>query len=334
MILIALAAAAGGSSDPASIAENLQAVSGPPGDKYTFEQLQEAFAAAADGEDIDYEGASGPIDFDDAGDPSSASYGTWSYTERQARRDRRGHRPRHASRRLARGRLRPSPRRRPSEVELGHLGVAEERVAGALEAVLAVLEHVAAVGDPEGAAGVLLDHHDRHARAVDVGHGLEHLAHRARGEPRRGLVEQQHRRVGHQGAGHGEHLALASGERARALPTALAEAGEEGHHPVHALPGLAAAQHPAHLQVLQDGERREDVAHLGDVAHALGGDLVGVRAGDVLPAQDHPALAQPHEAEDGLGEGRLAGAVGADHDDDLPLRGGEVQPRRMSTSGT
>ena len=80
MILIALAAAAGGSSDSASIAENLPPVSGPPGDKYTFETLQEAFTAAADGEDIDYEGASGPIDFDDAGDPSSASYGTWSYT--------------------------------------------------------------------------------------------------------------------------------------------------------------------------------------------------------------------------------------------------------------
>ena len=80
VILIALAAAAGGSSDSASIAENLPLVSGPPGDKFTFETLQEAFTAAADGEDIDYEGASGPIDFDDAGDPSSASYGTWSYT--------------------------------------------------------------------------------------------------------------------------------------------------------------------------------------------------------------------------------------------------------------
>lgn len=83
VILIALAAAAGGSSDPASIAENLQAVSGPPGTKYTYEQLQEALAAAADGEDIDYEGASGPIDFDDNGDPTSASYGTWSYTNGQ-----------------------------------------------------------------------------------------------------------------------------------------------------------------------------------------------------------------------------------------------------------
>ncbi len=81
VIVIALAAAAGGSSDPAAIAENLQAVSGPPGDKYTFENLQEALEAAANGDDIDYEGASGPIDFDDAGDPSSAAYGTWGYQD-------------------------------------------------------------------------------------------------------------------------------------------------------------------------------------------------------------------------------------------------------------
>jgi branched-chain amino acid transport system substrate-binding protein len=80
VILLALAAAAGGSSDPAAIADNLQAVSGPPGNQYTFEQLDEAIQAALDGEDIDYEGASGPIDLDENGDPASANYGTWSYT--------------------------------------------------------------------------------------------------------------------------------------------------------------------------------------------------------------------------------------------------------------
>ena len=80
VILIALAAAAGGSSDSASIAENLQEVS-RGGTKYTFETLSDAIAAAAAGEDIDYEGASGPIDFDDAGDPTSANYSTWSYTD-------------------------------------------------------------------------------------------------------------------------------------------------------------------------------------------------------------------------------------------------------------
>lgn len=78
VVLIALAAAAGGSSDPADIAANLQAVS-KGGTKYTFEQLPEALKAAAAGEDIDYEGASGPIDWDDKGDPSAATYGTWVY---------------------------------------------------------------------------------------------------------------------------------------------------------------------------------------------------------------------------------------------------------------
>jgi branched-chain amino acid transport system substrate-binding protein len=79
VILIALAAAAAGSSDPAAIAENLAPVSGPPGDKYTFEQLQQALEAAANGDDIDYEGASGPIDLDENGDPSAANYSTWQY---------------------------------------------------------------------------------------------------------------------------------------------------------------------------------------------------------------------------------------------------------------
>lgn len=80
VILLSLAAAASGSSDPAGIAAQLQAVSGPPGTKYTYEQLSDAFQALADGEDIDYEGASGPIDFDENGDPASANYATWSYT--------------------------------------------------------------------------------------------------------------------------------------------------------------------------------------------------------------------------------------------------------------
>lgn len=80
VILLALAALSAGSTDGADIAEALPTVSGPPGTKYTFEQLPEAIAAAKAGEDIDYEGASGPIDLDENGDPSAANYATWSYT--------------------------------------------------------------------------------------------------------------------------------------------------------------------------------------------------------------------------------------------------------------
>lgn len=77
--LIALAAARAGSDDPREIADAMAEVSGPPGKKFTFEQLQQAITAAEAGEDIDYEGASGPIDLDDNGDPGSSNYGTWEY---------------------------------------------------------------------------------------------------------------------------------------------------------------------------------------------------------------------------------------------------------------
>lgn len=79
IVLYALAAAKAGSTDGKDIAAALKDVSGPGGTKYTFEHLDEALKAASEGQDIDYEGASGPIDFDDNGDPASASYGTWQY---------------------------------------------------------------------------------------------------------------------------------------------------------------------------------------------------------------------------------------------------------------
>jgi branched-chain amino acid transport system substrate-binding protein len=79
IVLYALAAERAGSADGAQVAAKLQEVSGPPGKKYTFEQLGEALQAAKAGEDIDYEGASGPIDLDANGDPQAANYGTWKY---------------------------------------------------------------------------------------------------------------------------------------------------------------------------------------------------------------------------------------------------------------
>ena len=81
VVLIALAAAKAGSSDSRAIADNMASVSGAPGEKYTFENLADAFTAISNGEDVDYEGASGPIDLDENGDPGSSNYGTWTYTD-------------------------------------------------------------------------------------------------------------------------------------------------------------------------------------------------------------------------------------------------------------
>jgi branched-chain amino acid transport system substrate-binding protein len=74
VILCYLAAVAAGEADGEKMKDELQNVSGPGGDKYTFEQLPDAIRALQDGNDIDYEGAAGPIDLDDNGDPTAGVY--------------------------------------------------------------------------------------------------------------------------------------------------------------------------------------------------------------------------------------------------------------------
>ncbi|HZO59774.1 MAG TPA: ABC transporter substrate-binding protein [Solirubrobacterales bacterium] len=79
VVLCYLAAVAAGSTDGKDMAAELQDVSGPGGDKYTFEQLPEAIEALQNGDDIDYEGASGPVDLNEDGDPTSGVYDIYRY---------------------------------------------------------------------------------------------------------------------------------------------------------------------------------------------------------------------------------------------------------------
>jgi branched-chain amino acid transport system substrate-binding protein len=79
-ILCGLATVRAGSTKGTSIAKYIRAISGPPGTKYTFRQLTQALKAVAAGKDIDYQGASGPIDLAADGDPSAGNYIVWSYT--------------------------------------------------------------------------------------------------------------------------------------------------------------------------------------------------------------------------------------------------------------
>jgi branched-chain amino acid transport system substrate-binding protein len=41
----------------------------------------DGLAAIKAGKDVDYEGFSGPIEFDENGDPTGASIGIWQYTD-------------------------------------------------------------------------------------------------------------------------------------------------------------------------------------------------------------------------------------------------------------
>jgi branched-chain amino acid transport system substrate-binding protein len=69
-----LAALAAGSSDTNAIREKLPAVTGAPGTKCDFTTLKTCVDAILAGGDVDFEGASGAIDFNELGDPSIVTY--------------------------------------------------------------------------------------------------------------------------------------------------------------------------------------------------------------------------------------------------------------------
>jgi ABC-type branched-subunit amino acid transport system substrate-binding protein len=75
-ILIALAAVAAEDDSGTSISSRLVDIS-KEGTKCTG--FQECADLLADGEDIDYDGVSGPVEFNDAGDPTEATIGIYEY---------------------------------------------------------------------------------------------------------------------------------------------------------------------------------------------------------------------------------------------------------------
>lgn len=75
-MLLALAAVAAESSEPADMAAELVGLS-KDGEKCTT--FEDCVSLLEDGEDIDYDGVSGPIEFSDAGDPQTATIGVFQY---------------------------------------------------------------------------------------------------------------------------------------------------------------------------------------------------------------------------------------------------------------
>ena len=69
--LLALAIEAGGAADGTTIRDNLQAVSSPPGTKINPLEWAKALTELDAGRDIDYEGVSGSVNFDVAGETGS-----------------------------------------------------------------------------------------------------------------------------------------------------------------------------------------------------------------------------------------------------------------------
>jgi branched-chain amino acid transport system substrate-binding protein len=79
VVLLALAALAAGSTDGAAIAGQLQAVSGGSGGGEKCFSFAECAEILAGGGAIDYDGPSGPVTFDENGDPTEATIGIYQY---------------------------------------------------------------------------------------------------------------------------------------------------------------------------------------------------------------------------------------------------------------
>ena len=90
VMLCYLAAVAAGSTDGQDMADQVRDVSSAPGQKFTFQQLPEAIKALENGDDIDYQGASGPIDMNDDGDATAGVYDLYQYKGDSHRALRRG----------------------------------------------------------------------------------------------------------------------------------------------------------------------------------------------------------------------------------------------------
>ncbi|MGP6204365.1 ABC transporter substrate-binding protein [Microbacterium sp. F2] len=80
VILLALASLAAGSTDGVAIADKLVEVSGGSGDGEKCTTFAECAEIINGGGVADYDGISGPITFDDVGDPTEASIGIYQYT--------------------------------------------------------------------------------------------------------------------------------------------------------------------------------------------------------------------------------------------------------------
>ena len=135
---------------------------------------------------------------------------------------------------------------------------------------------------------------------MDGADDREHLVHDRRGEPERGLVQQQQPRARHQRAADRHHLLLAAGERARGLAAPL---GEDREELVHArqrglarAPRLAAVA--AHLEVLLHRHAGEEPPPLGDERDPVAAHQVRRHRAEVDAAEPELAAARPQEPGD------------------------------------
>ena len=112
---------------------------------------------------------------------------------------------------------------------MADLGMLEHLGRPAREREAPLLQHHAVVAGLEGPLGVLLDHEHRHPPVAEVAQEGEDLPDEDRGQPDRGLVDEEEPRLEQHGAADLEHLLLAAAEVAGLGVGLLAEMAFSAH---------------------------------------------------------------------------------------------------------
>lgn len=79
-----LANAAAGENDGPAVRDAMQSVANPGGTEVTIDNLAEGIEMAANGEEVQYSGASSAVDFDDQGDLQAGTYEIWEFDDSDA----------------------------------------------------------------------------------------------------------------------------------------------------------------------------------------------------------------------------------------------------------
>ncbi len=166
---------------------------------------------------------------------------------------------------------------------------------------------------------------------VDLHDDVPDLVDQLGGQPEARLVEEEIARRGHQGSPHRQHLLLATGEVAGGEPATVLEHREQVEDPAEVVAHARACGVGAGAQVVLDAELDEHPSALEHLPDAVPHDALGRGPVQRLVVEGDRALGdlavvdveQPGESAQ---QGGLAGAVGAEHRDDLVVGDLEAHP--------
>ena len=207
-----------------------------------------------------------------------------------------------------------------AEVDLLHGRLALQAGGAALADNPTVLDEIAAVGNGQTLVRILLHQQHADAEAADARERLEQFLADQRRQAERRLVEQKQTRMRHQRPADAHHLLLAAAHGADNLLLALGQARKQRQDLAETCrlvlacaPGVGAQQQVlAHIELGKNPAvlRHE---HQPCLHHLVRGQ---VRELDAIQ-HDAPARGGRDDAAQRLQAGGLAGAVGAQQDDDL-----------------